>query len=100
MEARKNCMVKVDVCSLDNALDTSYVSHLLGGKTINIVYNTLISSLQTIVSADTQINVSRSLSKMKSIFYLSIKILLMVPRERLFTTSGLITFGLLSWVMV
>ena len=64
----ENCMVKVDICSLDNALDNSYVSHLLGGKTINVVYNTFISSLQTIVSADTQINVSRSLSKMKSIF--------------------------------
>jgi hypothetical protein len=64
----ENCMVKVDMCTLDNALDNSYVSHLLSGKTINIVYNTFISSLQTIVSADTQINVSRSLSKMKSMF--------------------------------
>jgi len=64
----ENCMVKCDLCSLDNALDNSYVSHLLSGKTINIVYNTFISSLQTIVSADSQINVSRSLSKMKSMF--------------------------------
>ncbi len=61
-------MFKVDLCSLDNALDNSYVSHLLSGKSINIVYNTFISSLQTIVSADSQINVSRSLSKMKSMF--------------------------------
>ena len=64
----ENCMVKCDVCNLDNALDNSYVSHLLSGKTINIVYNTFISSLQTIVSADSQINISRSLSKMKSMF--------------------------------
>jgi len=64
----ENCMVKADVCTLDNALDNSYVSHLLSGKSINLVYNTFISSLQTIVSADTQINVSRSLSKMKSVF--------------------------------
>ena len=64
----ENCMVKVDICSLDNALDNSYVSHLMSGKTMNVVFNTFISSLQTIVSADTQINVSRSLSKMKSIF--------------------------------
>ena len=40
----------------------------MGGKTINIVYNTFISTLQTVVAADTQINVSRSLSKMKSFF--------------------------------
>ena len=64
----ENCMVKVDLCTLDNALENSYVSHFMGGKTINIVYNTFISTLQTVVSADTQINVSRSLSKMKSVF--------------------------------
>ena len=64
----ENCMVKCDLCTLDNALDNSYVSHLLSGKSINLVYNTFISSLQTIVAADTQINVSRSLSKMKGVF--------------------------------
>jgi hypothetical protein len=61
-------MVKVDLCTLDNALENSYVSHFMGGKTINIVFNTFISTLQTVVSAETQINVSRSLSKMKSVF--------------------------------
>lgn len=64
----ENCMVKVDVCTLDNALDNSYTSHMLSGKTMNIVYNTLVSSIQTVVSNDSQINISRSLSKMKSIF--------------------------------
>ena len=64
----ENCMVKVDICTLDNALENSYVSHFMGGKTINIVYNTFISTLQTVVAAETQINVSRSLSKMKSVF--------------------------------
>ena len=38
------------------------------GAKINIVYNTFISTLQTVVAAETQINVSRSLSKMKSVF--------------------------------
>ena len=64
----ENCVVKTDLCTLDNALENSYVSHLLSGKTINLVYNTFVSSLQTLVSYDTQINVSRSLSKMKSMF--------------------------------
>ena len=63
----ENCMVKVDLCTLDNASENSYVSHFMGGKTINIVYNTFISTLQTVVAAETQINVSRSLSKMKSV---------------------------------
>ena len=64
----ENCMMKVDLCTLDNALDNNYTSHLLGGKSLNIVYNTFISNIQTILSGDTQINVSRSLSKMKSVF--------------------------------
>ena len=64
----ENCMVKTDLCTLDNALDNSYTSHMLSGKSINIVFDTFISTLQTVVSAETQINVSRSLSKMKSIF--------------------------------
>ncbi len=49
-------------------LENSYVFHFMGGKTINIVYNSFISTLQTVVAAETQINVSRSLSKMKNVF--------------------------------
>ncbi len=64
----ENCMMKVDLCTLDNALDNNYTAHLLGGKSLNIVYNTFISNIQTILSGDTQINVSRSLSKLKSVF--------------------------------
>jgi hypothetical protein len=44
------------------------VAHLLGGKSLNIVYNTFISNIQTILSGDTQINVSRSLTKLRSVF--------------------------------
>ncbi len=42
----ENCMMKVDLCTLDNALDNNYVSHLLGGKSLNIVYNTFINNIQ------------------------------------------------------
>jgi hypothetical protein len=61
-------MIKADLCTLDNALDNNYVAHLLSGKSFNIVYNTFISNIQTILSGDTQINVSRSLSKLRSVF--------------------------------
>jgi len=61
-------MMKVDLCTLDNALGNNYVTHLLSGESLNIVYNTFISNIQTILSGDTQINVSRSLSKLKSVF--------------------------------
>ena len=61
-------MLKADICTLDNALDNNYVAHLLGGKQLNIVYNTFISNIQTILSGDTQINVSHSLTKLRSVF--------------------------------
>jgi hypothetical protein len=64
----ENCQIKCDIVSLDNALDNSYVNHLLGGNTLKIVYDTYISSLQTIVSADCQVNVSRSLTSLRSVF--------------------------------
>ena len=64
----KNCQIKCDMLTLDNSLDNSYVNHLLGGNTLKIVYDTYVSSMQTITSADTQVNVSRSLTYLRSIF--------------------------------
>ncbi len=64
----ENCMQNCDVCTLDNALDNKYVSHLLSGKSLHIVYNTLISNIQTSLINDSQLHVSRSVSKFKSIF--------------------------------
>jgi hypothetical protein len=64
----ESCQLKCEICILDNALDNNYVAHLLGGRSFNIVYNIFISNIQTIVSADTQINVSRSLTRLRSVF--------------------------------
>ena len=62
------CQIKADVCTLDNALENSYTNHLLNGRNLNIVYNSFVSNIQTITAADTQINVSRSLSRLKNVF--------------------------------
>jgi hypothetical protein len=64
----QNCQIKCDIVSLDKSLDNSYVNHLLGGNTLKIEYDTYISSIQTITSADTQVNVSRSLTSLRSVF--------------------------------
>jgi hypothetical protein len=65
----EQCQTKCDLITLDNALDNSYVNHLLGGNTMKIVYNTYISSNQSIVRSDsTKVNVSRSLTALKSDF--------------------------------
>ena len=60
----QNFQIKCDILSLDN----SYVNILLGGDTLQIVYDTFISSVQSITSADTQVNVSRSLTALRSVF--------------------------------
>ena len=53
----ENCQLKCDILSLDNSLDNSCVNHLLGGNTLTNAYDIYISSLQTITSADCQVNV-------------------------------------------
>ena len=64
-----NVQVKVDVCTLDNALDNSYAQHLLSGKSLPISYNTFVSQMQTISGQDAPtINVSRALTRLKSVF--------------------------------
>ena len=61
--------VKVDVCTLDNALDNSYAQHLLSGKSLPISYNTFVSQIQAANSTDKNlINVSRALTRLKSVF--------------------------------
>ena len=44
------------------------MNHLLGGNKLKVVYDTYISSIQTITSADCQGNVSRSLTALRSVF--------------------------------
>ena len=64
-----NVQVKVDMCTLDNALDNSYAQHLLSGKSLPISYNTFVSQMQTIAGQDKPlINVSRALTRVKGVF--------------------------------
>ena len=69
-----NVQVKVDVCTLDNALDNSYAQHLLSGKSFPISYNTFVSQMQTIAGQEAPlINVSRALTRLKSVFVTLVK---------------------------
>ena len=63
----QHCQITCDSLTLDNSLDDSDVNHSLGGNTLQLVYDTYISSIQTITSADTQVNVSRSLTALRSV---------------------------------
>ena len=69
----QNVQAKVDVCTLDNSLDNSYVEHLLSGKSLPINYNTYISQFQNLLSGSdgqqkVRLNVTRALSRLKSVF--------------------------------
>ena len=92
----ESCQLKCDICTLDNALDNNYVAHMLSGKNLQIVYNTFISNIQTVLSQDTQINVSRSLSRLRSVF-LSLEIFHMRQAE-LRGRGGIINIGTTSTV--
>ena len=60
--------LKCDLCTLDNALDNEYAQHLLEGKALPINYNTYVSQNQAISGTNISINVSRALSRLKTIF--------------------------------
>ena len=59
---------KMDLCTLDNVLDNEYAQHVLAGKALPINYNTYISQLQSILSPDIAVNVTRALTRLKSVF--------------------------------
>jgi hypothetical protein len=69
-----NVQVKVDVCTLDNSLDNSYAEHLLSGKALPINFSTYVSQTQSLLSSSDlgqqkiRLNVTRALSRLKSVF--------------------------------
>jgi hypothetical protein len=63
-----NVQVKVDFCTLDNALDNSHASRPLSGKSLTINYNTFASQFQAISGQNPQVNASRALTRLKSVF--------------------------------
>ena len=69
-----NCQVKADVCTLDNSLDNSYAEHLLNGRALPINFSTYVSQTQSLLSSESngqqkvRLNVTRALSRLKSVF--------------------------------
>lgn len=60
--------VVCDVVTLDSALQNSYAEHVLSGKALPINYSTYVTQYQTITSTDFAVNVTRSVSRLKSVF--------------------------------
>jgi len=74
----ENVQVKVDLCTLDNALDNSFAQHLLDGGTLPFNYNTYISQMLSVIGGnvggvsvgqkDIQHTITRAVSRLKSVF--------------------------------
>ena len=60
--------IKCDLVTLDSQLENEYSGHLLSGKSLPIHFSTFTSSSQVITSIDTHVNVSRSLTRLKSVY--------------------------------
>jgi len=63
-----NVQVKVDVCTLDNALNNSYVEHLLSGKALPIKYSTFINQQSAVANTNMAVQVSRAVSRLQKCF--------------------------------
>jgi len=63
-----NCCIKCDICTLDNALNNSYVEHLLSGKSLPIEYSTYISQQSSISGKSFSVQVIRAVSRLQRAF--------------------------------
>ena len=64
----ENPCCKVDICVLDNALNNEYAALLLSGKALPINYSSYVTQLQSISGQTPSINITRALSRLKSVF--------------------------------
>ena len=65
----QNVQVKCDLVCLNSGLNEYYIMLLEEGKKLTLNYNTFISQYQTITNqTDFSINISRSLTRLKSVF--------------------------------
>ena len=64
----QNCCFKCDICTLDNALNNSYVEHLLAGKALPIEYSTYISQQSSVVGKSFAVQVVRAVSRLQRAF--------------------------------
>ena len=64
----ENPCVEVDICVIDNALNNEYAALLLSGKALPIKYSSYVTQLQSISGQTPSINITRALSRLKSVF--------------------------------
>ena len=60
--------LKCDLVTLDNTLENEYATHLMQGNSLPINYDTYVSQMQTISDYTYSCNITRSLTRLKSVF--------------------------------
>ena len=58
-----------DVVTLDSGLQNSYAEHVLSGNSLPISYSTYVSILQSIAFPNVNVSVTRSVSRLKTVFF-------------------------------
>ena len=58
-----------DIITLDNGLQNSYAEHVLSGKSLPINYSTYITILQSVLFPHVNVSVTRSVSRLKTVFF-------------------------------
>jgi len=64
----QNVQIKCDVCKMDNQLQNEFAQRFLSGQTIPINYSTFITNLQVLQGQTPSVNITRALSRLKSVF--------------------------------
>ena len=64
----QNPNIKCDVCVLDSALNNEYAALLLSGKALPINISSYVTQMQTISGQTPSVNITRALSRLKSVF--------------------------------
>ena len=60
----QNCCIKADICTLDSALNASYIERLLSAKSLPIEYSTYISQQSSVVGKSFAVQIIRAVSRL------------------------------------
>ena len=70
----QNPQIKCDLLALDGAVQNTFDRKIANGQPLQINYNTFYSQIQTVTGqTDFSVNISRSVSRLKSVFVSLIK---------------------------
>jgi hypothetical protein len=64
----QNCCLKCEICTLDSALNASYIEFLLSGRALPLQYTTYISQQSAVVGKSFAVQIVRAVSRLQKAF--------------------------------